>query len=76
MKMACKHLLDRLITSKFSSSDNLISYGTSAQFVNMISWPSSGKNVVIFKFNWIIDPVVCSISFSVNSIRMGGRIET
>ena len=64
------------MTSKFSSSDNLISYGTSAQFVNMTSSPSSGKNVVIFKCIWIKESVVCSISFSTKSIRIGGRIET
>ena len=65
-----------MITSKFSSSDNLISYGTSAQFVNMTSSPSSGKNVVIFKCIWIKESVVCSISFSTKSIRIGGRMET
>ena len=52
--------LERSLTSKFSVSDSSISYGISEQDVYIISSPSSGKNVVIFKYKENSDPATCS----------------
>ena len=62
VKLAIRRInsLERSLTSKFSVSDSSISYGISEQDVYIISSPSSGKNVVIFKYKENSDPATCS----------------